>query len=99
MVLPHLVAGRDLADALVDRLPGKVTDAIVVIDCRHLASGSPSFASQLVHRILSDGDARLLVIVGAPARFAGYVTDSASALDVASRLDLSAHMPVETASA
>lgn len=99
VVLPELVAGRDLADALVDRLPGDLTDQVVAVDCRRMISGSPSFASQLVHRILSEGGARLLVVVGAPARFASHVTESASALGVASRLDLCRSMPVEAASA
>jgi len=98
LVLPELVAGRDLADALLDKFPD-LTAQVVVVDCRHLTSGSPSFASQLVHRILSEGEARSLVLVRAPVRFAGYVTESASALGVAARLELSRSMPVERASA
>src|SRR4051794_14341251 len=99
VVLPQLVAGRDLADAMVDRLDRDVRGETVVLDCRGLVSGSPSFASQVVHRVLAEGGAESLVVVGAPARFAKYVTDSASALGVAARLDLAGSMPVETASA
>lgn len=92
LVLPHLVAGRDLADAMIDRL-GDLDNRTVVVDARRTATGSPSFASQLVHRVLADGGADRLVVVGAPSRFAEQITASASALGVAARLDLAAVPP------
>lgn len=92
LVLPHLVAGRDLADLMVDRL-GNLRGQTVVVDARGTATGSPSFGSQLVHRVLQQGDAATLVMVGAPARLASQVTESAAALGVAARLDLTASLP------
>jgi hypothetical protein len=99
MVLPQLVAGRDLADAMVNRLDGDIRGETVALDCRALVSGSPSFASQIVHRVLAEGDAHSLVVVGAPTRFAKYLADSANALAVGDRLDLTGNMPAKAASA
>lgn len=93
LVLPRLVAGRDLADELVDRLADDLDGHIVVVDGRKLLSGTPSFASQLVHRLLAGTASSRLVLVGAPADFAGYVTESAAELGVAARLDLAADLP------
>lgn len=92
LVLPHLVAGRDLADSMIDRL-GDLEGSVVVVDARGTATGSASFASQLVLRVLRDGRADGMVVVGAPARLAEQVTQSAKVLDVAGRMDLSAEMP------
>ncbi len=96
LTLPHLVAGRDLADLMLDRL-GSFDHQVVVVDSRQTASGSASFASQLVTRTLVDGGADRLVLVGAPARFADHVGQSARDRGVEGRLDLTATMPVETA--
>ena len=95
LVLPHLVAGRDLADSMIDKL-GDLSGRVVVVDARGTATGSASFASQLVLQVLQDGQADCLVVVGAPSRFAEQVTQSAKALGVATRIDLSSEMP-ETA--
>ncbi len=92
LVLPHLVAGRDLADSMIDRL-GDLEGSVVVVDARGTATGSASFASQLVLRVLRDGRADCMVVVGAPARLAEQVTQSAKVLDVATRMDLSSSMP------
>jgi len=93
LVLPHLVAGRDLADLMLDRLADSFQYETVVVDARRTASGSPSFASQLVQRTLADGGADCLILVGAPSRFAQHVTESASRRSVAGRLDLTPAMP------
>jgi hypothetical protein len=92
LVLPHLVAGRDLADSMIDRL-GDLEGSVVVVDARGTATGSASFASQLVLRVLRDGRADSMVVVGAPPRLAEQVTQSAKVLDVATRMDLSSSMP------
>lgn len=97
--LPNLVAGRDLADSMLDRLERPFEHETVVVDARQTSSGSPSFASQLVQRTLVDGGADALVIVGAPVRFAKHVTESARASSVAGRLDLTDAMPTATAPA
>ena len=86
LTLPALVAGRDLADALVDRLDD-VTSQSVVVDASRLESGTASIAAQLVRRLLLDGRADQLILLGAPASFAGYVRDAAVKLDVSQQLD------------
>ncbi len=86
LTLPALVAGRDLADALVDKLDG-VPSAPVLVDARRLESGTASFAAQLVHRILLERQSEQLVLVGAPPSFAGYVRDAAVKLQVSNKLD------------
>lgn len=87
LVLPHLVAGRDLADLMVDNL-GDLRGRTVVVDARGTATGSPSFGSQLAQRVLQQGDAATLVMVGAPSRLAAQVSESATALGLAARLEL-----------
>ena len=85
LTLPALVAGRDLADALVDKLDD-VKSASVLVDASRLESGTSSFAAQLVRRLLLDGHADKLILLGAPPSFAGYVRDAAVKLDVSSQL-------------
>lgn len=89
LVLPHLIAGRDLADAMVDRL-GALAGEQVVVDGRAMAAGNVSFGSQLVVRVLSEGEASELVLVGAPEQFVRYVCDAAERLQVAGRLRVEA---------
>ena len=89
LVLPHLIAGRDLADTLVDRL-GPLGGEQVVVDCRSMVTGSVSFASQLVVRVLAEGGARELVLVGAPPEFADHVCAAAERLQVTDRLRVGA---------
>lgn len=87
LVLPHLIAGRDLADRLVDRL-GPLAGEQVVADCRAMVTGTVSFASQLVVRVLSQGGARELVLLGAPAEFTRHVRAAAERLQVADRVSV-----------
>ena len=93
LVLPSMVAGRDLADALVERLAGDLTGAEVVIDCRRLVSASPSFAAQLVLRVLVDHRAGSLRVEHAPAAFDTYLQEAAGRLDVADQLHVIAREP------
>ena len=93
IVLPHLVAGRDLADAMIDGLAASLHDRVVVVDARATSSGSSSFASQLVQRVLVDEGARSLVLVGAPARFVRAVQESAERQDVTPRVELADRAP------
>ncbi|ROP26514.1 hypothetical protein [Pseudokineococcus lusitanus] len=83
--LPSMVAGRALADALVDRLDGDLAGAVVVLDCRHLVTGSPSFAARVVARVLGGGAAELRVDA-APAAFVADLRDAAGRLGAADRL-------------
>lgn len=83
--LPRLVAGRDFADDLVDSLrlePG----AEVVVDAGELLSGTPSFAAELVDRVLVAGQAGSLLLLDAPADFADYISAAAGDLGVAGKL-------------
>jgi len=96
VVLPSMVAGRDLADALVERIPGDLTATEVAVDCRRLVSGSPSFAAQLVWRVLVDRRAGSLAVTHAPAAFAAYLEQAATRLEVADRLRIRAKAPVGT---
>jgi hypothetical protein len=91
--LPLLVAGRDFADDLADRL-GDVTDRSVVVDATRLMSGTSSFAAQLVRRVLVDGAARELIVVGAPEEFNGYLQDEATHSDHVGKLQVSREFPV-----
>lgn len=90
--LPYLVAGRDLADLMLDKFED-LTGRTVVVDARRTATGSPSFSSQLVHRVLERGDAASLVLLGAPDRFADQVSASALDLGVSDRLTLTSVAP------
>ena len=91
--LPNLVAGRDLADQMLDRFGQPFDHRTVVVDARGTATGSPSFASQLVHRTLVEGNAEALVLVGAPKRFEEQVTESANRSQVSDRLHLTRDLP------
>lgn len=87
LVLPSLVAGRDLADEFVDRLAGTLAGQVVTVDARRLTRGTPSFAARLVERVLGDG-AQRLVVQGPPALFAGYLEKAAGELGDIARLDV-----------
>jgi hypothetical protein len=86
--LPPLVGSREAANIFVSRLPERLTNEDVWINCRDLVSGSPSFADQLVKRLVEEKDARSLTVVGATDRFAGYFTESAQARRVPNRVHL-----------
>ncbi len=86
LVLPSMVAGRTLADTLVGRLDGSLHDAEVVVDSSRLVSASPSFAAQLVRRVLTDGRARALRVTAAPASFVEYLEEAADRVGVRDRL-------------
>jgi uncharacterized Fe-S center protein len=92
LYLPLFVAGRDFADDVVDRL-GEVTDRTIVVDATQLSSGTSSFAAELVRRILVDGKATELIIVGAPEQFVDYARDEARASGVLSALTTSRDFP------
>ncbi len=92
--LPSMVAGRAMADALVDALDGDIAGAQVAVDCRHLVSGSPSFAAQLVTRLLVDGRAAHVQVLAATTPFADAVTDAAQRQGVAALVSVSRTQPV-----
>jgi hypothetical protein len=82
LTLPLFVAGRDFATDMADRL-GDVADRSIVVDATGLSSGTSSFAAELVTRVLVDGKATELIIVGAPHQFVEYAQDAAQAAGVA----------------
>lgn len=90
--LPSMVAGRGMADALVDRLAGDLLGAVVVLDCRHLVTGSPSFAAQVVSRVLGGGAAQLRV-EGAPEAFSAHLREAAVRLGAQDRLVVATPAP------
>lgn len=85
VALPQMVAGRDLADEVVDSL-GALAGEVVFVDATGLVVGAPSFAAQLVERVLVAGGAARLTINGAPHDFVDYVRSAAERLDVANRV-------------
>lgn len=84
LTLPQLVAGREIAAAAVGKL-GTILDADVVVDARALASGTSSFAAQLVRSTLIDGGAKRLTLLGGPAAFRSDAESAADSLGVADR--------------
>ena len=78
---------------MADRL-GTVTDRSIVVDATGLSSGTSSFAAELVHRILVEGKAAELILVGAPAQFVEYAQEAAKDDGVAAALHVSRELPV-----
>ena len=93
LTLPRFVAGRDFAADMADRL-GIVTDRSIVVDATGLSSGTSSFAAELVHRILVEGKAAELILVGAPAQFVEYAHEAAQDDGVVAALQVSRELPV-----
>ena len=85
--LPGLVAGRDMADDIVDKL-GRLAGETVILEARNLVRGTPAFASRMVERILRDGGAAELAVVGAPDQFEDYLRQAAEEIKMAGRLTL-----------
>ncbi|MDT0262693.1 hypothetical protein [Jatrophihabitans lederbergiae] len=96
LVLPRLVAGRDFADDMADKL-GPVAGDTVLVDGSGLLSGTGSFAAQLVSRLLGGGHAAQLIVMDAPDEFAGYLRSAAEAIGASERLTLRRGVPVATA--
>ena len=92
LYLPLFVAGRDFADHVADQL-GDHPGEPIVVDATGLRSGTSSFAAQLVQRVLVDGKASDLTVVGAPDEFVGFLLDSADHAGVADRLTTSRRFP------
>lgn len=92
LYLPLFVAGRDFADHVVDQL-GEFPGEPIIVDATGLRSGTSSFAARLVQRVLVDGKAGALTVVGAPAEFEGYLADAAERAGVTDRLTTARRFP------
>ena len=86
--LPRLVGSRAAAWQLLEPHLQHLENGSVVLNCRDLRSGSPSFADEVVKLVLADGGAHELVLVGASDDFARYVQESAAARSVQGRVAL-----------
>ena len=86
--LPRLVGTREaVTDLLAEQqVPASLRDEPLVVLCRVVASGSTSFADELVRQVVEVRDARELVLVGAPERLLRYVRDAAGRRGVSSRV-------------
>jgi hypothetical protein len=84
--LPRLVGSRLAAKEMVTNLHDEVRGERVVLNCRDLRSGSPSFADEIVKRVLVEGEAAELVVLGAADDFLAYVNRSAEARSVGDRV-------------
>jgi hypothetical protein len=93
LILPMFVAGRDFAAEMADRL-GDVAGRQVLVDATSLSSGTSSFAAELIARVLVDGKASELIVVGAPDEFGQYLAEAAAAEKVSAALQLSREFPV-----
>lgn len=83
--LDRLLAGRDLADHMVDQL-GDLRGVDVTIDARAVASAAPGFVAQLVARLLGPDAAAKMTVLGGPESFTRYARTAADRLGVADRL-------------
>lgn len=90
--LPMFVAGRDFAGDIADRL-GDVAGRTVLVDGTMLRSGTSSFASEFVRRVLVDGKAERLLVVGAPQQFDDYLHDEAAHSGVSEALTTTRYFP------
>lgn len=76
--LPRLVGSREAANALVADLTGDAAGSDVVVNCRELISASPSFADQLVRRLLVEEKVQALIFDGADHEFQRQIRYAAS---------------------
>lgn len=88
LTLPIFVGGRALPNTYVDKFDGDLRDAEVLVDAYQLQAGSPSFAAELVHRLLVREGVRTLHVTRAPRPFAEYMQDAAAKLGVEDQLQI-----------
>ena len=86
--VPQLSGGRERARALVGELADRIAGATVVVDFRRMVAGTPSFADELVARVLADGGAEVLRAEHVTGEFGEYLTEAAKDHGVAERLEI-----------
>ncbi|MBM7808287.1 hypothetical protein JOD57_004124 [Geodermatophilus bullaregiensis] len=84
--VPQLSGGRERARALVEGLGQRMAGAVIVVDFRRMVAGTPSFADELVTRVLVDGGAAALRAVHVSREFWDYLLEAARDHGVAERL-------------
>ena len=86
--LPRLVGTREAAVDLLDAqdVARDLRTADVVVFCDDLATGSASFADELVRQVLTERRGGHLVFVGAPQLFWSRVTEAAERRGVPDRV-------------
>ena len=94
--LPGLVAGRDLADAMLGKLSDSYRRADVIVDATRTSSASPSFSAQIIQHVLVEGEAASLTLAGAPDRMVSVCREVAASAGVSDRLAVLAGMPRRT---
>ena len=86
--LPRLVGSRQAAGNLLSAQDHVFRDAVVVVDCSELRTGTASFADALVAGILVEGEAKELQLRDAPPAFATLVRGAAERRNVGSQVSL-----------
>ncbi len=84
--VPQLSGGRERARALVDGLGHRMTGATIVVDFRRMVAGTPSFADELITRVLVDGGAAVLRAEHVSREFGEYLLEAARDHGVVERL-------------
>lgn len=89
IAVPQLSGGRERARALLRDVSGKLSGATVVVDFRQMVAGTPSFADELISRVLVAGGAQQLLAQHVSADFRSYLLRAANDHGVSERLSLS----------
>jgi hypothetical protein len=84
--VPQLSGGRERARALVEGLGSRMAGAVIVVDFRRMVAGTPSFADELVTRVLVDGGAAALRAIHVSREFAEHLLEAARDHGVVERL-------------
>ena len=89
IAVPQLSGGRERARALLRNVSGKLVGATVVVDFRQMVAGTPSFADELVSRVLVSGGAQGLRAEHVSSDFGDYLVRAAKDHGVSERLSIS----------
>jgi hypothetical protein len=89
IAVPQLSGGRERARALLRNVSGRLAGATVVVDFRQMVAGTPSFADELVARVLVDGGAQRLIAEHVSTHFGDYLRRAAKDHGVSERLAIS----------
>ena len=88
IAVPQLSGGRERARALLEDIAGQIRGAKVVVDFRRMVAGTPSFADELVTRVLVSGGAEQLAAEHVSPDFGDYLLRAAKDHGVSERLTL-----------